>query len=134
LFLKYNKTGLAWSLVILFLSIMPGRQIDSPFVFPHIDKLVHFIMYALQSLFFIVGFYKQNSFFIVKKYPIYIALGVSFIYGIAMELMQHFFIADRYFEWGDIAANGIGCIGGFLLFRLIFGKQCLKIITNSYNK
>ncbi len=36
------------------------------------------------------------------------------VYGIAMEIVQKYFIAFRSFDLGDILADGIGCFAGYL--------------------
>jgi VanZ family protein len=38
---------------------------------------------------------------------------IGIFYGIAMELVQKYFIPFRSFDLGDILADGIGCIVGF---------------------
>lgn len=46
-------------------------------------------------------------------------VSVAFIMGLIMELMQHYFIKNRYFESLDLIANGFGCIfGGVIFFKL----------------
>lgn len=36
------------------------------------------------------------------------------VYGIAMEIVQKYFIPFRSFDLGDIVADGIGCVAGYL--------------------
>ena len=36
------------------------------------------------------------------------------VYGIAMEIVQKYFIPFRSFDLGDIIADGIGCAAGYL--------------------
>lgn len=38
---------------------------------------------------------------------------VFFSYGVLIELIQHFFISNRSFDWGDIGADAVGCLIGF---------------------
>ena len=35
------------------------------------------------------------------------------VYGIAMEIVQKYFIPFRSFDLGDIIADGIGCAAGY---------------------
>jgi VanZ family protein len=35
------------------------------------------------------------------------------VYGIAMEIVQKYFIPFRSFDLGDIIADGIGCVAGY---------------------
>ena len=38
---------------------------------------------------------------------------VGCLYGIAMEIVQKYFIPFRSFDLGDIIADGIGCVAGY---------------------
>ena len=38
---------------------------------------------------------------------------VGWLYGIAMEFVQKYFIPFRSFDFGDIIADGIGCVAGY---------------------
>ena len=38
---------------------------------------------------------------------------VGCLYGIAMEFVQKYFIPFRSFDFGDIIADGIGCVAGY---------------------
>ena len=37
------------------------------------------------------------------------------VYGIAMEIVQKYFIPFRSFDIGDIIADAIGCVVGYLI-------------------
>ncbi len=49
-----------------------------------------------------------------KSNFIWIAMS-GLIYGIAIELVQHFIIPFRSFELSDIIADAIGCALGFMI-------------------
>lgn len=40
---------------------------------------------------------------------------LGIVYGIAMELVQKYFIPLRSFDLGDITADAIGCIAGYFI-------------------
>jgi len=40
-----------------------------------------------------------------------------------MELIQKYFVANRSFEWGDIAADVVGAFAGWQVCRLSFSKN-----------
>jgi len=44
------------------------------------------------------------------------------IYGIAMELVQKYFIPNRSFDLKDILADGLGCAVGLLISRRYIKK------------
>jgi len=48
---------------------------------------------------------------------------LGFLYGIAMELVQKYFIPFRSFDLGDILADGVGCFIGYLISIKRFVKS-----------
>ncbi len=46
---------------------------------------------------------------------------LSFSYGAVLEGIQAF-LPWRFFEWWDLAFNGVGAIGGILVFYIIFRR------------
>ena len=100
---------------------MPAKEIpSSSFYFEGMDKLVHFTMYLLLVYFWIAGMKRQNISPQLRKKAFYLGVIGAFTIGIFMEVIQHFYIKNRYFETLDLIANGIGCIFGVFLFRIIF--------------
>ena len=100
---------------------MPAKEIPSAsFYFKGMDKLVHFAMYLFLVYFWIAGMKRQNISPPLRKKAFYLAVLGAFILGVFMEIIQHFYIKNRYFETLDLIANGIGCIFGVFLFRIIF--------------
>lgn len=80
---------------------------------PGTDKSHHFIAYALLML--PTALYKT-------KHRLIIAFGFLLFSG-AIELIQPF--VNRYGEWLDLLANGLGLLCGFVLawlLNLVFGK------------
>ena len=54
----------------------------------------------------------------------FLRMGIYFfLYGIVMEFVQKFFIPNRSFDIGDIAADGVGCILGVLLSVRLYIKK-----------
>ena len=45
------------------------------------------------------------------------------VYGIAMEFVQKYFVPNRSFEIGDIIADTIGSIAGFMVATKTFSKK-----------
>lgn len=92
---------------------------------PHIsyiisfDKIAHAIVFAIQSLLLIVAFTKQYTFQFVKENSIFLAVIVSIIYGLIIELAQSF-IPGRGVELGDLIADSLGSVVGWGFFYLIY--------------
>ena len=65
--------------------------------------------------FFGAGFFlNKRSKVGVKKIFLAITL-LSMIYGIGMEVVQHYFIPFRSFDYGDILADGLGSAAGYFI-------------------
>ena len=84
--------------------------------FPHFDKLVHGLFYAVMS------FLLAKS-MIRKSMPnSLVALLFSASYGIFMEVMQQTLGAGRHFDNFDIIANIIGALIGTTFFYSLGSK------------
>lgn len=119
MFLKYNLPAFLWAMMILFLTMMPGKFIPPAGIFEilHPDKLVHMAVFAVLVALFLHGFLKQETFLLLRQQRVLIALSGCVLYGFLLEVMQGTMLTDRYFEWLDAAANIIGCVAGIGIFR-----------------
>ena len=118
---KYYVPTLLWSLVILGLSAKAGINLpESIFDFIGLDKLGHFTVYGILSASILWGMGKNGEEW--SKKNVVMAILLSSIFGIVMELMQYYFFPGRYFEYLDIIANIIGAICGFALFKYVYIK------------
>ena len=45
---------------------------------------------------------------------------IGIAYGVGMEIVQKYFIPFRSFDVGDIIADAVGCITGYLVLRKMF--------------
>jgi len=52
-----------------------------------------------------------------KPKQLWIFTILALLYSVFTELVQHFFINNRYGELGDLLANGIGLFLGYLILR-----------------
>lgn len=74
-------------------------------------------MYAILSYAMCLGGFKKNL--NQSKPSLYlIVLSVGIVYGISIELIQGFYIYQRFFDTADIFANTFGTIFGVLGARL----------------
>lgn len=107
--------ALLWALVILFLSTLPSVNLPETIwdlLAP--DKLAHAAVYAILTLCIFYGLYQLNA---LNKGSVFIAILISSIYGVLMEVIQYSFFPNRYFELLDIIANIIGSIGSLLILK-----------------
>jgi len=78
------------------------------------DKWVHVGMFAIMVILWSwamlrMNFNKQK----LKRIFIWISL-IGLSYGIGMEYVQKYFVANRSFDTGDIIADAVGCFAGLL--------------------
>lgn len=115
--LIYIVFTLAWTVVIFYLSTMPGPQLPRIDWLMTPDKFGHAAVYGIlaMGIFFSIKSYYTNS-KTVYRWSFLLASG----YGVAMELIQYSFFPDRYFELWDIVANIIGAFVALWLLKIIY--------------
>ena len=100
--------SLAWAGLIVYLSFFNSIiDVDAsePW-FENQDKFGHFIFYAVLSILLI----KTLSIEISLQDPINIGALISLVFGVLIELGQHFFTNDRFGDLMYLLANGSGIL------------------------
>jgi VanZ family protein len=128
---KYSRfaffPAFVWSLFILLVSWtvaginLPEKLLD----LISTDKLAHFVIYALLTVFFLLGFWIKGRQIIFYPLGLIVIISGS-LYGVLMEILQYYFFPGRFFEILDIVANISGAFAGFYIFRFcenIFNGQ-----------
>ncbi|TRX55574.1 VanZ family protein [Fulvivirga sp. M361] len=113
---RYLIGAVAWALLILILTLTPGKAVPDIGLFDY-DKLGHAGIFMVQSYLIIMGLYKVNP---LKGNRLKYALSglvIVVLYGFAIEYAQSF-IPDRGMELYDAIANIIGSFFGVTLFYL----------------
>ena len=114
--------AVVWLLLITTLLCIPGSRL------PKInwedklllDKWVHFFLFLILVMLWCAYFKVVKA----KSKEIFLKITIlSMIYGIGMELVQHYFIPLRSFDYGDIIADGIGSIAGYFTSVKRFVKK-----------
>jgi VanZ like family len=107
-----------WTLFTIVLLCLPGSAFPGGgfFEIPHLDKVIHFILFGGVVVFWCLYFLQKND----RKanwrtFVISIAL-CTIALGICMEYIQLNFIPNRSFDRDDIMANTITAI----VFGIIF--------------
>jgi VanZ like family len=108
--------AITWFIISFILLTLPGSSFPKENWFSKIwlDKWIHIGMFAI-----LVTLWCRAM---LKKYPVGAGLRKLFIwigligitYGIGMEFVQKYFIPNRSFELGDIAADATGCVLGVI--------------------
>ncbi|WP_109832915.1 VanZ family protein [Reichenbachiella versicolor] len=106
---KWIGSAVMWTLLILYLLLMPGEQSSDPwwYFFPHIDKLIHTGIFTVWS--FLVGMSlldRENG-----KTPVVTILGL--VLAIVTEVAQAF-IDGRSASTLDALADMIGVLVGIV--------------------
>lgn len=121
IFLRYNSFSIVWTMVILILCLMPGKDLPEISIL-NFDKLVHVGVYVILAFSMYYGWIKQNSFNSLHQNTLLKILIITSTYGFAVEVMQELFTADRHFDIFDALANSFGAIAGSLLGIYIIPK------------
>jgi VanZ family protein len=118
-FFSYLNLLIAWSFLILLLTLIPFGELDriKPFEFNLMDKTAHICLFGIHS-FLLAGFLKKNRVVArLNRRVITTAISLSFLFGLFIECLQ-FFIPERSFEIFDIIANFIGILMGVVVFYI----------------
>jgi VanZ family protein len=76
-------------------------------------------MFAVFVLLMIIGFQKEgNPQFFIRQ-PVITAILCALLFGVVMELIQHYLIPNRFGSVYDEIANGVGCLAGWGMWRLV---------------
>ena len=122
------KFSILLAIVIALLSLAPASRfpISSIWYIPHIDKIVHMLMYA--SLGF-VALMESRCKRHCHVFRLIILLGI--LLGSAIiELLQATVVLYRGSEWFDVLANFFGLVAGYLAFRLIGGWSLFRFLKS----
>ncbi len=96
------------------LSLGNALQIETDWLdVPWIDKVQHFLAYACLGVLWSFAF-RQNGYSAGLR-----LWGMLFALGAALEVMQWAFYPNRYFEFGDMLANGLGAFAGVFVFLVL---------------
>jgi VanZ family protein len=105
-----------WLIISTLLLTIPGRAFPKENWLEKIwfDKWVHIGMFAIMVFLWCwatlrMKLDKEK----LKKVFILVAL-LWFAYGIGMEFVQKYLVVNRSFDSGDIIADGVGCLVGFI--------------------
>ncbi|NLN31002.1 MAG: VanZ family protein [Bacteroidales bacterium] len=114
-------------LAVLLTTLVPIREIslDKIFLGPEVfnirlDHLLHFAVYFLICLYYLVGQLKRISLFSVNPFPKFVRL--ILILAVATELIQ-LWVPDRTFNMFDMLSNVIGLVAGVGVIRMVLGTK-----------
>ncbi len=114
----YTILFISWLVFITLLSLFSFRDIDDTGIeIPHIDKITHFIFYAVFAVLGCLYLKEQKKESFQLNREVLKMLGIAILYGIAIEILQDLMPFDRAAEILDVLANTLGAIFGSLLIK-----------------
>lgn len=106
--------SIAFSLLILTLSLVKMNNLPPMGDFEHSDKVKHLVAYSILSFFWLLSCY-----FGKVKIKILHLIFVLIAYGVIIEVLQSNITSYRTGDLLDIIANSIGVLIGYIFFKLL---------------
>lgn len=103
-----------WLIICTLLLTIPGSALPKEDWLSKIwfDKWVHISLFGFLVYLWCWFYFKTNK---KELKRIFLLISIlALLYGVGMEFVQKYFIPNRSFDGGDIIADGVGCIIGFL--------------------
>jgi len=117
--ISFWKT-IIWTCVVLFLSLSSGENLphSSWLEFPHIDKVVHFVMYFVFALVLIHDSQHYSKIRLNHGQIILISVLIVIGWGGFLEILQRIPSIHRDSDFFDFLANTVGAVVASLLYRI----------------
>jgi len=117
--------ALLWGLVILLVTGLPGENIPESDLLkiPHIDKVIHFVLFAVMGALLVYGFGKKHRGKRLHSRTLFFCIALGFFYGILTEYLQYCCFSGRHGNVADAIANGFGTIFGVILSAQLVQKN-----------
>lgn len=120
--LKFFKAPLIWAILILAFSSIPNSELPDFSLWRILsgDKLIHVFLYGILSFLLLGSSVKQYIYRRIRYNAMLFSFVTSVCFGVLVEVYQEFVLTDRFGDWADALANGVGALLGLLLFRVLF--------------
>ena len=108
-FYRYLTLSIAWGFFIVYLLIIYSPKLGLPSSFPFLDKVVHFILFFIQSILITNTMYEYSD----RNNRIILIASIIFLllFGLIIEIQQ-IYLPYRTFEIMDLIANFVGVLFG----------------------
>ncbi len=104
-------TILTQILLCLPASVLPGGGFLNV---PYIDKIAHLGLFGGLVFFWILFLYFRSR-EVVSSFIKWLIVVLTIIYGTLMEYVQLYFVPNRSFDTGDIIADAVGALIGYII-------------------
>jgi hypothetical protein len=111
--------AIVWFILSTTAFCLPGQALPTEdwFAVIQLDKWIHVGLFTVMIFLWCVPLF-HRSHINLSLTKLFLLIAIAFFgYGIVMELIQHFFIPNRAFDFGDIAADALGCLLGLFFVR-----------------
>ena len=108
-FYRYLTLSIAWGFFIIYLLIIYSPKLGLPSSFPFLDKVVHFILFLIQSILITNTIYEYRN----RNNRILLIVSIIFLLllGVIIEIQQ-IYLPYRTFEIMDLISNFVGVFSG----------------------
>ena len=108
-FYRYLVLSIAWVFFTFYLLIIYSHKESSTISFPFLDKVVHFILFFIQSILITNTLYEYSD----RNNRIILILSIILLllFGLIIEIQQ-IYLPYRTFEIMDLIANFLGVLFG----------------------
>lgn len=124
--LKNFSLAIAWSILIIVLSLVPGRFLPDIPDFYHLlkpDKLIHLALFGTLSFLILQAIRKQYNTSNLVIIGTIIAFNISLLLGALTEYLQYIGDINRSGNIYDFIANTVGSLLGVLVFIGYYRKK-----------
>lgn len=112
--LVFSAISIMWMFVVFIVS-MVDLSTNQSSIFPNSDKVVHFLVYGIMTIFFLSRLQLEKN--ISEVLAITIAIVAATIFGGLMEILQGLYTAGRTASMGDFIANALGAVVASVAYR-----------------
>jgi VanZ family protein len=125
--IQYYKITITAMVLIVVASLLDtdSEQLPNIHFFAHMDKVVHFSMYATLTFVFMWENYVRHKYHLLVN-RLFMITSIVLLMGIALEFIQAYFTNTRSGSIWDGLANILGFIGGMVFFHLSKKNKRLK--------
>ncbi len=114
-FIRYFLPVYLWLILIFVASSISSQDSLPPLtLFPHSDKVVHFITYLILGFILRRAFHFSDS-EIIRQNGLHIAVICALLWGLSDEIHQAY-VPGRSADFADFIADGIGALAAQPLF------------------
>lgn len=104
--------AVCWLLLISVLFFLPGSALPKE---DWLDK-IYFDKWVHVGFFAVLLFLWRCLFPVGKKYDGGLMVA-ALLYGLSVEVIQHYLVANRSFDAGDVLADAVGALAGIWLWK-----------------